>query len=538
VGKYDPATSTAPDDENRPTESALRAGGKYAPSAVASPVPEPPPGANRTWGETLRGYGQAADDAVRAAANAVTFGMADRLAGAMPGTSTAEQVRLTEEARKRSPWLTTAGDVAGAVALPGMGGARLAARFGMGPAARAVGYGAEGAGIGAAQGAGQTYTGNAADYAKNALMGGVFGLGSGAVVGGAFGPRAPVSSARPPTLPEIRRGTDIAYDALRANPTRYDAGEFRAAADALEQRLLNAGYIRDYSPGAFAAVDRMRASQGQPNAIITPANIDLVRQGINRIPRSEQAAVDRSAGRVVKDTLDDFMVNPPAGAVLSNPQVAQQAAHTAQTAREMRAAQARMEMLANVRADAAFQAASTHSGRNVDNLIRQGVTQKFLKSNPAAQQRFGAYNPAERAALENVPDPQTWGVNALRTIGNMGAGGGGVGSTVLALGGGGAGAGYSYATGSDPKSGALAGLALTGGGIGARSLANRMGRGRIEAAEDLVARRNPLYTQRAANAPMVPSGGLSPGTTQTARDAITLQLLERAGDPRQLGLEE
>src|SRR5262245_56080129 len=47
---------------------------------------------------------QTIDDAIRAGSNAITVGMADRLIGAMPGTSTEEQVRLSEAARKRSPY--------------------------------------------------------------------------------------------------------------------------------------------------------------------------------------------------------------------------------------------------------------------------------------------------------------------------------------------------------------------------------------------------------------------------------------------------
>jgi hypothetical protein len=79
-----------------------------------------------------RGAFQTVDDAVRAAANAVTFGMADRFAGAMSGKGTDEEVRLSEEARKRSPYASIVGDVGGVVALPGIGGRQFAARYGGG----------------------------------------------------------------------------------------------------------------------------------------------------------------------------------------------------------------------------------------------------------------------------------------------------------------------------------------------------------------------------------------------------------------------
>jgi hypothetical protein len=72
---------------------------------------------------------QTIDDAGRAASNAMTFGMADRIAGAMPGTSTEEQVRLTEEARKRSPYATGVADIAGSAMIPGIGGRQAAANW-------------------------------------------------------------------------------------------------------------------------------------------------------------------------------------------------------------------------------------------------------------------------------------------------------------------------------------------------------------------------------------------------------------------------
>lgn len=505
------------------------------------------------WWDTIKSGAQTAVDFGTAAAHTATFGLDVRrdalagwLAGDYPDYSTglaAEQQKL-EKQRQRSPVASIAGDIAGAAAIPGMGGAGLAARGALGLrggslGARALGYGAEGAAIGAAQGAGNTYTGNVEDYAKNALLGGVLGGVTGGAVGGAFGPRGQVSSARPTTLDEVRRGTDAAYDALRANPTRYDAGQFRTAADQLEQRLLNAGYIRNYSPGAFAAVDRMRLTQGQPNAVVTPANIDLIRQGVNRIPRGEASAVDRSAGRVVKETLDDFVVNPPTGAVLSNPQVAAEAAQTARLAREMRAAQERQTMIGNVRGQAELAAQSANSGRNIDNAYRQ-VTKNYLLSpiSPSAQARLARYSPEEQAALRNIPDPNNRFHNTVRTLGNMGGGGGGIGTPLLALlGAGAAGGGVGYAMGGDKTNAALGGLALAGGGLGLRSMANRLGRGRIQAAEEMIARRNPLYQQRAANAPMVPrpsalSGPRIGDQTANVRDALTYQLLRMQGMPQ------
>ena len=500
----------------------------YTRSPTARITVRPPgkwgPDEERTWQgvRTVEDLPQIADDTVRAAANTITFGGADRLAAgadAAFGTGTYEENLKAEllksaQARSRSPVASVAGDAAGTLALPSRLGPALATRFGSGAGARAAGYGAEGALIGAAQGAGNTYTGNPADYAKNATMGGVLGGVTGGVGGAAFGPRAPVSSARRPTLPEQARGTDVAYNTLRANPAAYGADHFGRAADALEQRLLNEGYIRNYSPGSFTAVDRMRTAQGNPNAVVTPANVDLVRRGINRIPRGELSATDRSSGRIVKQAIDDFLINPPPGSIRpgSGPAAAT-AAHQAQTARDMAATQYRMQKMADMRQAAENQAAASWSGLNVENSIR-GQVKNFINPNTGGRQRLEGYTAAEQAALRDIV--HRGGVaNVGRWAGNIAAGGGGLAVPVVAMAGG-------EALKLDPTTAAaipLAGLAL-------RGISNRSARNTIARAEDLIAQRSPLYVQRAATAPMT-QRGLSSGQTQTLRDAIALQMIDR-----------
>src|SRR3954464_8993905 len=73
---------------------------------------------------------ETANDFGRAVSNAATFGMANRLKGYISGTGTDEQARLSEVARERSPIASTAGDVYGAFAVPGLGAENLAARMG------------------------------------------------------------------------------------------------------------------------------------------------------------------------------------------------------------------------------------------------------------------------------------------------------------------------------------------------------------------------------------------------------------------------
>ena len=182
------------------------------------PAPPPPGPDTRPW--HVRAL-ETADDAVRAAANAVTFGGADRLAGYMnsggpqtlSGLITGQkpltydqavnaEVARSDAARKRSPIASLGGDIAGSVALPGFGAEALAARFGRGALGRFGAYGTTGAGVGALQGAGNTYSGDVPDYVKNALIGGGIGLGTGGVLGSALG--LVQSSRRPKPLRQTR----------------------------------------------------------------------------------------------------------------------------------------------------------------------------------------------------------------------------------------------------------------------------------------------------------------------------------------------
>jgi len=518
MGKYDPDNFI-----DTPAAGAPAAADKYAPDNFVAPPPAAPPGASRTWGDTLRSAGQTAIDFGTAAGSSATFGLDVRrdalagwLAGDYPSYSAgveAERAKLAKQ-RERSPIASVAGDVAGAVALPGMGGARLAANLGGRALARGIGYGAEGAAVGALQGAGNTFTGKPIDYLTNATTGGVMGGVLGGLGGAAFGPRGGMqSTARVPTLPEQRAATDMAYSALRTNPAAYDAATFRGAGGQLRQRMLDEGYVPDYARAAFRAPERMEATAGIPNAVVTPANIESIRQGLNRIPRTPEAAVDRGAARIARNALDDFMVNPPPGAVLPGSQAAAaDAARIADIARQSHAGASRSQKMANMREAAENQAASSYSGLNVENNIRNQV-KNFVNPNTGGRERLAGYSPEEQAALHRIIRGGAV-ANVGRWAGNVVGGGGGIAVPIAAV------AGNEFIRDNPALS-----AAVPAAGLGLRMLSNRAARGNIRAAEDLIARRNPLYQQRAANAPMAPPPGGA--GVANARDALTTELVKQ-----------
>ena len=277
--------------------------------------------------------------------------------------------------------------------------------------------------------------------------------------------------------------------------------------------MLDEGYVPDYARAAFRAPERMEATAGIPNAVVTPANIESIRQGLNRIPRTPEAAVDRGAARIARNALDDFMVNPPPGAVLPGSQAAAaDAARIADIARQSHAGASRSQKMANMREAAENQAASSYSGLNVENNIRNQV-KNFVNPNTGGRERLAGYIPKEQAALHKIIRGGAV-ANVGRWAGNVVGGGGGIAVPIAAV------AGNEFIRDNPALS-----AAVPAAGLGLRMLSNRAARGNIRAAEDLIARRNPLYQQRAANAPMAPPPGGA--GVANARDALTTELVKQ-----------
>lgn len=164
-------------------------------------------GPSMPYGEQMGRVGSLVDNLGRAAANGLTFGLADKAAGGMDyltgnAASYDEGVKAQRARTDAMPaGQRLAGEVAGGLG-GGVGlaksGLTLAGRLGPALFRRVLGYGAEGAAYGAAHGAGNTYSDNAGDYAANA--------GKGAAVGGVIGAALPVAG----------RGASGAYRALQS----------------------------------------------------------------------------------------------------------------------------------------------------------------------------------------------------------------------------------------------------------------------------------------------------------------------------------
>lgn len=165
---------------------------------LRSGIPQGPQ-ASMPYSEQMGHVGGALDSTGRMLANGATFGLADKAAGGMnylTGNAPSYDAGVksergkTQAVRDANPVAAGVGEAVGGLA-GGAGlvrsGVTLAGRVGSGLFPRFLGYGLEGAGYGAAHGAGNTYSDNTGDYAANA--------GKGAVLGGGIGAALPVAGS-------------------------------------------------------------------------------------------------------------------------------------------------------------------------------------------------------------------------------------------------------------------------------------------------------------------------------------------------------
>ena len=537
-----------------------------ATSDFYGPVDTPAASPSVYW-ETAKEVGQTAQDALRAATN--VFGVGDRFAAYMKSRTGIEnlsdlytprtlsdvvtgkgasqtydealqdQLVKSQQARERSPTASVLGDLGGgavATALTGpLGADALAAKVTsavapkvaavVGPkvagyvapvVGRAVGYGTEGAGLGAVQGASQTYSGNLPDYVKNAVMGSAFGGATGAVLGPLLGgARPPVSKARVPTQDDLFAAKNAGYDALNQNGANYTPAGVAQHADAIESYLRGERFSPTNSQVSFNALDELRDPARlplAPNGQIDPAAIDFVRKGLQHVPRDTP---DEASSEIVKRGLDHFIAQPPAGSVVrGTEQQASQASWLADWARGNYGGLKRLEAYNNLVDNARTGAGAQNSGLNIENKLRQGVAsfvRKDVNSNSGASR--AGFNPDEIDTLRKFAtgEEAPGGANLLRAAGNVLAGGAGTALPVISA----IGSQAATSLGVDPKKSWGTGAATAALGLTLRAMANRRAVGRMAEINDMIASRNPLYQQRAAVSGMT-AGSNPAGITRNA----------------------
>jgi hypothetical protein len=469
-------------------------------------------------------------DVLKPASNVFSVGMRDRLGGAYRwatgeapsyGAGVEQELADTAARRERSPYLSVAGDIAGGTAqafVPGIGAvgrnislALGGAGTGIRPAlARIAGYGVEGGALGAAQAAGQTYTGNPQDYARNAMVGGVLGSALGAPFG-VSADVAPRSLAVVPNSTELKQSARDSYTATHNIPIAYDANHYGNFLDAAQQYIATPGPNRQptnvyKSPTVFGSLDNARQDL-QGNTLVTPFTIDTLRQQLT--------GVNEPGAGNIRNLLDAYMAHP-AGQVRGTDANRAEVTRLLGDARGDYRAGKRTQTIEEANQYAADSAAVADSGLNVANTYGQKL--KNLLNPRSAEGRW--YTPEEKQDIRSTARRDTF-ANVGRAAGNLLGGGLGAYGGMLGV----SGAHAAFMTG-DVKP-LVAGVAAPALGYAIKNASNRAMANEANALADRMAMNSPLYRERVANAPTVAGPGLS-NTKEAVRNAATIELLNQA----------
>lgn len=375
-----------------------------------------------------------------------------------------QQDRFAEEA----PVTATAAEIAGALAT-GTGAARagltLAGRGAptlLGAAGRGA---AEGAAYGGLYGAGEADEGS---RWRGAAQGGVMGGLTGGVLSGTLGALSKSAAGRAakkaaPEVADLKKAAGAAYDRARAVNPAFDG--FDDFAMQAYRTLPDEGYHPNLHPKVKALLDRVE----ELSATGTAPDLKSL-ETLRKLSRSAAGSLDdgeRRLGKMFQNALDGYMesaaaraANPtgaPAAAGQSVPSAAQrQALSDVQAGRSLWSRAKKSEMVEEALLKAERRAASTGSGGNVENAMRQNI--RAILDNPKKRRGFTA---DEIEAMERVVRGEPV-QNLLRLVGKLSPQGNGLMMALHAGVGGGA-----VATG-NPLLMAPAAL-----GFGAKTLADR-----------------------------------------------------------------
>ncbi|MBZ9922274.1 hypothetical protein LB579_31860, partial [Mesorhizobium sp. BR1-1-7] len=281
-----------------------------------------------------------------------------------------------------------------------------------------------------------------------ALTGGAIGG-----LGGAVASRATRASA--PTIDDLRQAGQAAYQQADQAGVIFTPDAVNRLKMDVGKKLVDIGYDPALQPGAAAVVKRINDMAGQN---VTLTGLDSLRKVASNgfIPGNKS---NNKAVNDIVNAIDDLVTSPQANEVLTGD--AQAASGALKTARAMWSRLSKSERVTDAVARAELRAASTGSGGNSDNAIRQNL-RRILES-PRG------FTEAEKAALQKAVTGST-GQNALRLAGKLSPSGNGL---MAALG-----------IGGSIVNPAI-GMALLGG-LGAKTVADAMTKGNVGLLDTLI----------------------------------------------------
>lgn len=412
-------------------------------------------------GNELRRIGRGMDDAARIGANALTFGLADRFAGAMPGgQGTDAERKQTAQSRERlGPVASTAIDIGSGAATgkglmdAGLTAARLAPNAGI--IVRTLLGGVDGAALGAANAAGY-----GEDVKQGALYGGLGG-GAGSLAGealagtirGAGGllrqkPNNPIQSRT-----DLKQAADEAYRSARSADVLYSPEALAQSAGNVQRQFADMAARPELQPKAFVALRALQqdAERGLP---VTPAGLDSLRQVAGDAFEAGNNK-NNALTKAIANEIDSLTGNQSA-AISGN---AQEVADALSRGRQMHSQGKKYDEVSRLLNRAEFNAESAGVGANIENQTR-GQLKQLLRDEKFTR----GYTQDEKDALSEAVLGTPFR-NAMRSLGK--AAPTGLVSTVLS---GGAGHSLGMLTGLGP----LGMVAVPAAGYAAKKTSDAM----------------------------------------------------------------
>jgi len=328
-----------------------------------------------------------------------------------------KEARTTQNAaQEQHPVAYGAGEFAGA-ALPAVVAPEMYGSNFIGAAPTLAGAMGRAALVGGAQGAVSGFgagEGDVKDRATKGAIGATTGAAIGAVaqpvaraIGAAVAPRAPNPTV--PSNDQLRAAGNAAYQAADDAGVIITPTAMRSLADDVDNMLGNAAFDQDLHPQIAAAVRRLRQA-GDSGQNYTLQGLDILRQIAGDAADSPRRS-ERRLGTMIIDRLDDMIDNlGPQDLIQGDANVAVPAL---QQARQIWTSLRKSELIDELVNTAELQAASTNSGGNLQNTIRQKL--RTLLTNRSLGR---AFNADEREALDALVRGTTT-QNMLRTLGRL-----------------------------------------------------------------------------------------------------------------------
>jgi hypothetical protein len=313
------------------------------------------------------------------------------------------------------------------------------------------------------------------------------GFGQALQMGAAINPMGPVGAIAPraavaPSREALKDAASSAYDAVRDSGVTYIPSAVADRVSSLKSVLERTmGIDRDTSPKSFGALDTLeRRISEKPQANID--DLEIARRKLDTAAKDFNNPTDQKTAGLLRKGLEGFISDPPPNAVPAGKfDDAMRAAGLMKEARGNYGAAARSETLDKLAEKADRQAAVANSGLNLDNTLRQRVNS--LLSDP---KKIRGFSDEERAALNEVA-MGTPSRNAIRYASNLLGGGGGLGAVTAGLA-----SGLLGAAAGGPMGAAL-GTVPPVVGLLAKNYGARATRNSLEAANELVRQRSPMY---------------------------------------------